>query len=143
MFGLDLATRSRPGRSIPVDIKAATFSTRTWEPSFYPGLVCPSLYWALQGGIAYPRGLRNRVPGPEIPLMLSPATHSSPGLMLRKADSRVSRSSNPGTSYSFSLRGSYLSCDLHTASVIAAIWRAIVSLAKFGLVPPSSKFSKC
>jgi hypothetical protein len=119
----DMASRSRRALSIPVDFQAAAFSTQTWEPSFYQGLVRPSLYSALQGGIAYPRGLRSRAPRPEIAWMLSPVTLSSPGLMLDIADSRTTGVSNPETRYFdvVSLRGSYLSCDFHTASAIAAI----------------------
>ena len=118
-----MASWSRLELSVPVDFKAVAFSTQSWEPSFYQGLVGPSLYSALQGGIAYSRGLRNHAPGPEIALMLSPVTLSSPGLVLCKTDSPANRISNPETIYScaISRRGSYLSCDLHIASVIDAI----------------------
>lgn len=118
-----MASRSRLAFSIPVDFQAAAFSTQSWEPSFYPGLDRPLLYSPLQGGIAYARGLQRPAPGPEIAWMLSPVTFSSPGLMLRKVVSLADRVSNPKASYSavVSLRGSYLSCDFHTANVIAAI----------------------
>lgn len=64
---------------IPVDIKALSFSAQKQEPSFYRGLSGPSLYSALQGGIAYHWGLWTCDPGPEIQWMLSPVTISSPG----------------------------------------------------------------
>ena len=127
--------------SVPRDIEAVSFSTPLWEPSFYQGLVGPSLHSALRGGITYSWGLRDR-PGPEIAWMLSPATVSSRGASLPTADFASENVVNPWTGYGpgavTSFRGSYLSCDLHIERTIDAICRAIVSFARFGFVPPSS-----
>ncbi len=51
-----LDRRSR--REMPEDVAAEAFSAREREPSFYQGLIGPSLRSALPGGIAYPWGLR-------------------------------------------------------------------------------------
>ena len=137
------ATSSRRLRNLLDDIEAVTFSTLMWEPSFYQGLVGPSLHSALRGGIAYSWGLRDHAPGPEIAWMLSPTTLSSRGVPLSPAGFVTEPVANPRRGYDSgvvaSLRGSYLSCDLHIERVIEAIWRAIVSLARFGFVPPSSR----
>ena len=127
--------------SIPVDLEAGTFSTSKWEPSFYQGLAGPLLCSALRGRIACPEGLRKGVPGPVKAWMLSPVTISSPGSALSTADLLASHSSSPETGYEVNTRrGSYLSFDRHRDSAIEAIWRAMVSFAKFGFVPPSKSF---
>ena len=46
-----------PRDSLTDDGIASAFSARRREPSFYQGLNGPLLRSALQGGIAYPRGL--------------------------------------------------------------------------------------
>ena len=117
-----LATRGRLVFSFPVDFEAGTFSTLRWEPSFYQGLLGPALCSALRGCIAYPEGLWNRVPGPEIPWMLSPVTLSSPGPALTTANLLASCNCNPDTGYEVcSLRRSYFASDLHIDSAIDAI----------------------
>jgi len=68
-------TRDPFSLGIPDDIAAARFSTPAWEPSFYWGLLRPSLCSALRGGIAYAWGLRMNHPGPEIEWMLTPQDH--------------------------------------------------------------------
>jgi len=123
----------------PDDIVAAAFSTPVWEPPFYWGLWRPLLYSALRGGIALIWGLRIQ-PGPAMFWMLTPETIASPGSAPGRTDSPAIHSSNPETSYAifFNFAGSYTSLDRHIARTIAAIWRAMVSFARFGFVPPSS-----
>lgn len=79
----------------PDDIAAGLFSAFEREPSFYRGLIGPWLRSALQGGIAYPKGLRHGVPGPEIQWMLSPVTITSVGYMPTAMDLHVRRAHNP------------------------------------------------
>ena len=124
---------------IPDDIAAAAFSTPEWEPSFYWGLLRPLLCLALQGGIACEWGLRIQ-PGPQFVLILTPETISSPGCAPRRTDSFTINSSNPETCYVilFNFAGLYTSSDLHIERMIDAIWRAMLSFARFGFVPPSS-----
>jgi hypothetical protein len=134
-----MVTGSPFSSGVPGDIAAASFSTPEWEPSFYWGLLRPLLCSALRGGIAYEWGLRTHRPGPEIPWMLTPNTISSPGSAPGTTDTLTSDLFNPETGYVvFNLAGSYTSSDRHIDRVIDAIWRAMVSLARFGLVPPSS-----
>ena len=124
---------------IPGDIVAASFSTPEWEPSFYWGLLGPLLCSALRGGIAFQWGLRTHRPGPEGRWMLTPNTIPSPGPVPGTTDTFTTDLSNPETSYVVvNLAGLYTSSDRHIDRVIDAIWRAMVSLARFGLVPPSS-----
>jgi hypothetical protein len=134
-----MVTGSSFSSGIPGDIAAASFSTPEWEPSFYWGLLGPSLCSALRGGIAYEWGLRTCRPGPEIQWMLTPKTISSPGSTPGTTDTFTSGLSNLETGYVvFNLAGSYTFSDRHIDRVIDAIWRAMVSLARFGLVPPWS-----
>jgi len=76
---LPVVVDSRSFADFPNDIAAVSFSTLWREPSFYRGLVGPWFRSALQGGIAYPKGLRHGVPGPEIQWMHSPETITSVG----------------------------------------------------------------
>ena len=133
-------TRDPFSLSIPDDIAAARFSTTEWEPSFYWGLLRPSLCSALRGGITYPWGLRMNYPGPELPWMLTPETISSPGGAPERTDSFTMGLSNPETSYAIfvNFAGVYTSSDRHIDKTIDAICRAMVSFARFGFVPPSS-----
>ena len=124
---------------IPDDIAAAAFSTPEWETFFYWGLLRPLLCSALQGGITYWWGLRIQ-PGPGWFWMLTPETISSPGSAPRRTDSFAINYSNPETCYVifFNFAGLYTSSDLHIERMIDAIWRAMLSFARFGFVPPSS-----
>ena len=124
---------------IPDDIAAAAFSTPEWERSFYGGLLRPLLYSTLQGGIALQWGLRIQ-PGPGHKWMLTPEIISSPGTAPEGTDSCTTNTSNPETNYAifFSFAELYTSSDLHIERMIDAIWRAMVSFARLGFVPPSS-----
>ena len=124
---------------IPDDIAAAVISTPEWEPPFYWGLLRPLLYLALRGGIACTWGLRIQ-PGPRIVWMLTPETISSPGSAPGETGFIAIGYSNPETNYVifFSLAVSYTSLDLHIERMMDAICRAMVSLARFGFVSPSS-----
>lgn len=134
-----MVTGSSFSSGIPGDTAAASFSTPEWEPSFYWGLLRPLLCLALRGGIASAWGLRTGGSGPVPVRMLTPNTIPSPGSAPGTTDAFTSDLSNPEASYVvFNLAGSYTSPDRHIDKVIDAIWRAMVSLARFGLVPPSS-----
>jgi hypothetical protein len=134
-----MVTGSSFSSGISDDIAAASFSTPEWEPSFYWGLLRPLLCSALRGGIAYEWGLRTCRPGPENQWMLTPYTIPSPDSAPGTTETFTSDHSNPETGYVvLNLAGSYISSDRHIDRVIDAIWRAMVSLARFGLVPPSS-----
>ncbi len=124
---------------IPDDIAAAVFSTPEWEPPFYLGLLRPLLYLALRGGIACTWGLRIQ-PGPRVVWMLTPETISSPGSAPGRTDFFTTSQSSPETNYAifFSLAEWYTSSDFHIERMIDAIWRAMLSFARFGFVPPSS-----
>ena len=89
---------------------------------------------------AYAWGLRMNHPGPEIQWMLTPETISSPGGAPERTDAFTLGSSNPETLYAnfVNFAGLYTSSDRHIDKTIDAICRAIVSLARFGFVPPSS-----
>ena len=78
MSGFGVISHQLP-HGIPDDIRALPFFAQKRERSFYRGLLGPSLSLALQGGIAYPRGLRTHDPRPKTRWMLSPLTISSPG----------------------------------------------------------------
>ncbi len=111
------------------------------EPSFYLGLFRPWLPLVLRGGIAYPWGLQNRGPGPVIIWILTLETFSSPDIVPTIIGSFQSNTSALETSYVFCLQcfvASYSSPFFHIEMVIAAILRAIVSFARFGLVPAVS-----
>ena len=84
-------------------------------------------------------GTPNELFGTRGQAVLSPKTFSSPGLAPSTTDIVTTNGSNLKTSYFlFNFAGLYSSSDRHIDKVIDAIWRAIVSLARFGLVPPSS-----
>lgn len=108
---------------IPDDIVAVLFSTPEWEPSFYWGLLRPLLCLALRGGIAFTWGLRTRSPGPEVHLMLTPKTFSSPGRAPVRTDFFTTNCFNPDTGYVvfFNFAGLYTSSDRHIDRMIDAI----------------------
>ncbi len=67
--GCQRALDHRSRCEMPENFTADAFSAREREPSFYQGLSGPSLRSALQGGIAYPWGLR---PGGRESILRSP-----------------------------------------------------------------------
>ncbi len=121
------------------DMAAVSFSTPRWEPSFYQGLMRPLLCSALRGGIAYWWGLRTNRPGPENPWILSPETVSSPAVAPASVEPFTTNSPRQEVGYApfVNLLGLYTSSDRHIDKTRDAIWRANVSLARFGFVPPS------
>lgn len=111
------------------------------EPSFYEGLCGPLLCSALRRGITYPWGLRLNS-GPSVQWMLSSDSDSTLGTAPSRWGSfPVVDNYSPETGYLVFFMiffGSYSSCFFSTARVIAAIWRAMVSFARLGLVLPST-----
>jgi hypothetical protein len=103
------------------------------------GLVWPLLKSVLRGGIACEWGLPVASRGPADPWMLSLEPFSS--VDARPTSSRL-RLAGDGA-YALTLTalfrcGSYTSWCFHIDSTVAAIFRARVSLARFGLIPAPS-----
>ena len=124
--------------SILDEIEAFLFSRKEREPSFYRGLFGPLLLSVLRGGIAYPWDIGSTAPVPDKEWMLTLEPCSSPGtapsISLRLGTGVSTRE----TSYEPCLRcfvESYFSLLFHIERAMAASLRAIVSFAKFGLVP--------
>ena len=134
-----LARRNQTLFGIPVDFTAVLFSTKRWEPSFYWGLCGPTLHSALRRGIAWYWGLfaGRRPPGP---WMLSYDSDSSLGTAPSRSNSLAVCDTAPEASYGFlvSFAASKGTSVFQMESVIAAIWRASVSVARLGLVLFSS-----
>jgi hypothetical protein len=106
----------------PCGIAAGSFSAFEREPSFYRGLIGPWLRSAHQGGIAYPKGLRHGLPGPEKQRMLSPVTISSVGWMPTAVDLHLRRFGNSELYVFWASRlGSYSSFERQSESTMEAI----------------------
>ena len=99
----------------------------------------PSLQSVLRGGIAFILGLPVASRGPADKWMLSLEPFSS--LYARPASSRLRLALDGAYVLSLTARcrcGSYTSWCFHIDSTVAAIFRARVSLARFGLIPAAS-----
>ena len=105
-------------------------------PSFHQGLYGPSLRSVLWRRITYPRGLRPCRTGPgESRMLTSDLVSPRPvALTTPRCESNDQRAAG-ATVACFSLPGSYSSSSFHIRRTIAAIRRAIVSLARLGFVP--------
>jgi hypothetical protein len=119
----------------PAGIEAFRILREEREPTFYQGFWEPLLRSVLRGGIAYAKGLVGFRRGPGETWMLtlescSPREHG-------RCVCRTCASSIPASfSYFFKYRvGSYTSWRFHIASAVAAIFLAMVTLARFGFVP--------
>ena len=107
------------------------------EPSFHQGLGGPLLRSVLRRGIAYPWGLDSVQVGPAETRMLTSDLVSPSAVMpivvaLEMNDQLTAEAS---LSCCSSLLGSYSFSSFHIRRTIAATRLAIVSLARFGLVP--------
>ena len=119
------------------DLQAIGFSAAGREPSFHQGFFEPSLRWVLRRGMAYPWGLH--YVGPRRIRMLTSDLISPPARV------RIVRTSGPTDQragdtitdccWARSVSGAYSFLSFHMRRTIAAIRRASVSLARFGLVP--------
>src|SRR5262249_8785644 len=132
------------GSASSENIEAGLFFLEMREPSFYQGLNGPLLLSVLRGGIAYTWGRRLETPRPteQWILTLEPRSSWSPSPTVFCS---MSAFDGARTRYEicFGLRnfsGLYSSPVFHSASVIAAILRASVNLARLGLVPCTSIF---
>ncbi len=123
-------------------LAAPSFSASRREPTFHRGLDRPSLRSVLQRGIAYPWGLQDEFPGPGRSWILT----SEPVSPLRSWTTAIGSSEADALAYesrSVSLgrrtfSGWYSSSSFHIRRTVAAIFRASVSFARFGLIPESS-----
>ena len=119
------------------DSQAGLFSVAAREPSIHQGLGGPSLRSVLWRGITFSWGLHPvRVrPGPT--RMLTSDLVSPAAVMLIVCANRPTDQSTAEAMISccFSLPGSYSFLSFHIRRTMAATCRAIVSLARFGLVP--------
>ena len=113
------------------------FSAFKREPSFHQGLVGPSLQSVLWRGIAYPWGLHRVQVGPRETRMLTSDLVSLPAVMpIACTNSRTNQlTAEASDACCFSLPGSYSFSSFHMRRTIAATRRAIVTLARLGLVP--------
>jgi len=117
------------------------FSTLGREPSFHLGLFGPLLRSALWRGMAFSGGLHPGGLGPGAWWMLTSDLFSPPAFglivlaLVRSAQS--SREAISSCCFALSLCGSYSFPSFHIFRTRAATLRAMVSLARFGFVPPS------
>jgi hypothetical protein len=101
--------------------------------------VWPSLHSVLRGGIAFMWGLPVASGGPAVKWMLPLEPLSTCVVELPSSRARLSGAGAYALSLSTRCRfGSYTSPCFHIASTIAAILRARVSFARFGLIPEAS-----
>jgi hypothetical protein len=131
----------------PVRHRSQAVLSRMREPSCYQGLIGPRLLSALRRGITYSWGLKPaqtvaRVQAsngcsPPIPTRL-PGAARTDGANRTYDAGALSETSYEGFVV---LVGSYPSFFFQTASVMAAIFLASVSFARFGLVPAARSLS--
>ena len=118
------------------DSQAGLFSVAAREPSFHQGLCGPLLRSVLWRGIAYLWGLHPVRTRPGKTRMLTSDLVSPAALMLIvDANKQTDQSTAEAIISCFSLPGSYSFSSFHIRRTMAATCRAIVSLARLGLVP--------
>jgi hypothetical protein len=103
------------------------------EPSSYLGLCGPSLYLVLRGGITYKWGLHRVGPGITWMLPLEPFSPRTPAAASTDVSMSFDADSREASYCVRYLSGLYVSFLFHMARVIAAIFRAMVNLARLGL----------
>ena len=113
------------------------FSVERREPSFHQGFGRPLLHSVLWRGIAYPWGLDSIRVGPSSIRMLTSDLVSPLAIVPIVLAFGLTNQLTAEASFSCcsSLLGSYSFSSFHIRRTIAATRLAIVSLAKFGLVP--------